>query len=127
MSKNRAKNTSPELLLRNYLWGSGIKGYRLHRKDFPGSPDIAFVSRKVAIFVNGCFWHRCPSCNLPLPKSNREFWRKKFISNISRDKRKRHELTELGWQVLTIWECQIKNDIEACIVRIQKVLEFDLD
>ena len=88
MSSNKAKDTKPEMILRKKLWSSGLRGYRLHLKEVPGRPDIAFPKRKLAIFVHGCFWHRCPHCNLPLPKSNREFWKNKFQRNIQRDKMK---------------------------------------
>jgi len=81
MQANRAKDTAPERILRKSLWECGLRGYRLHSKAVPGRPDISFGRPKVAIFVHGCFWHRCPKCSLPLPKSNREFWIKKFRRN----------------------------------------------
>ncbi|MGD9561925.1 MAG: very short patch repair endonuclease [Pyrinomonadaceae bacterium] len=119
MSANRAKNTKPELLLRQALYQAGARGYRLHyRVKLPqGSPpyeggvspasgrrggslrlaasvrpDISFVSKKLAIFVNGCYWHRCPKCNYTIPKTNTTFWQTKFANNIVRDERKRKEL-----------------------------------
>lgn len=110
MSSIGYKNTKPELLLRRALHKEGIKGYRLHLKNIPGKPDISFVKKKIAVFVNGCFWHRCPLCQPNIPKSNIEFWEQKFDSNIERDKKKKDELGALGWRVLTIWECQIKKD-----------------
>lgn len=73
MSANKAKNSKPEVQLRKYLWNNGLKGYRLHHKKSPGRPDIAYISKKLAIFVNGCYWHRCPKCNYTLPKNNRIF------------------------------------------------------
>ena len=123
MSSNKAKNTRPELLLRKALWANGIKGYRIHWKKAPGTPDIAFPKKKLAIFINGCFWHRCPNCNLPLPKSNTEFWKEKFDKNIARDKRKIELLKNIGWKVIVIWECMIKNDILDTINIIKKELE----
>jgi len=78
MSVIKAKNTKPELMLRKALWHKEIKGYLLHWKKVPGRPDIAFPGRKVAIFVNGCFWHRCPLCNPSTPQINVEFWQNKF-------------------------------------------------
>ena len=81
MSANRAKDTKPELLLRQALWQSGHRGYRLHHKKIPGRPDITFVGKKVAIFVHGCFWHRCPKCAYTLPKNNTAFWQAKFDRN----------------------------------------------
>src|SRR5438874_11085582 len=92
MQANRAKDTTPERILRKKLWDCGFRGYRLHSKDVPGRPDIAFRRQKVAIFVHGCFWHRCPYCDLGLPKSNRAFWIRKFRRNRARVGRKRREL-----------------------------------
>lgn len=122
MSANKGKDTKPELLLRKALWNYGIKGYRLHWKKVPGRPDIAFPGRKIAVFVNGCFWHRCPLCNPSTPKSNVEFWTEKFNKNVARDKKKREDLEELGWTVLTIWECEIKKELEVQIERIKQLL-----
>ena len=120
MSANKAKNTKPEIVLRKVLWNSDVRGYRLNWKKAPGRPDIAFPGKKVAIFINGCYWHRCPKCDLPLPKSNTQFWKDKFDKNIARDKKKNEELVDLGWNVLVFWECDIKSDI---LMPIQKVKE----
>ena len=109
MSSIKAKNTKPELLFRKALWNSGLKGYRLHWKKVPGKPDIAFVKYKLAIFVNGCFWHKCPHCQPALPKSNTEFWNIKLTRNQERDLRKVADLEKIGWTSLTLWECQMKN------------------
>lgn len=109
MSSNKAKNTKPELVVRKFLWENGLKGYRIHPSNIPGKPDIAFISKKIAIFINGCYWHRCPTCNYSIPKSNTEFWKNKFLKNVERDRKKIEELEELGWKVITIWECEIKS------------------
>ena len=122
MSAIKAKNTKPELLLRKTLWYHGIRGYRLHWKKVPGRPDIAFPGKKIAIFVNGCFWHRCPLCNPSFPKSNVEFWTNKFTKNIERDQLKNQELKELGWTVLTIWECEIKKELDMQVEKIKQLL-----
>ena len=122
MSANRSKDTSPELELRRALRDAGLKGYRLNKKDIPGRPDIAFIGRKVAIFVNGCFWHRCPVCNLPLPKSNKDFWQEKFENNVRRDRIKKESLESGGWTVLVIWECEIKKDIKGAIDKIKALM-----
>ena len=74
MRANRARNTSPELALRRALTSAGIRGYRLHRPDLVGRPDLAFGRQRVAVFVNGCFWHGCPTCNLPAPRTHSDFW-----------------------------------------------------
>lgn len=119
MSANKSKNTKPELIFRKALWANGIKGYRLHWKKAPGSPDIAFPQTKFAIFVNGCFWHRCPKCKLPMPKSNSLFWKEKFKKNINRDKQKIHLLKEAGWISLVLWECELKSDLPGCITKVK--------
>jgi DNA mismatch endonuclease, patch repair protein len=113
MQANRAKDTTPERILRKTLWGCGLRGYRLHSKDVPGRPDIAFRRHKVAIFVHGCFWHRCPRCRLGLPKNNRAFWIKKFRRNRARDQRKTRQLCNAGWTVLSVWECELKKEGRA--------------
>ncbi len=110
MKANKGKNTKPELAVRLMLRNLGHPGYRLNWKWAPGRPDIAFPGRKIAIFVNGCFWHRCPNCNLPAPKSHTDFWTEKFKRNVKRDERKITELETAGWKVITIWECEIKKD-----------------
>ena len=108
MQANKSKNTSPELRVRAALREAGYPGYRLHWKAAPGHPDICYPGRKLAIFVNGCFWHRCPYCGLSLPKSNVEFWEAKFARNQARDQRDHDQLLEAGWTVVVVWECQLK-------------------
>lgn len=122
MSANVPKDTKPELLLRKALREIGVSGYRLHWKKASGRPDIAYSGRKIAIFVNGCFWHRCPHCNLPLPKSNTEFWLKKFKRNKERDAKKIHDLEEDGWKVIVLWECEIKKDALSCAERVKNLI-----
>jgi len=108
MQANRAKDTKPERILRKTLWDCGLRGYRLHSKAVPGRPDISFGRQRVAIFVHGCFWHRCRECNFPLPKSNRAFWVKKFRRNRARDQRKKRALEGGGWRTFEFWECQVR-------------------
>ena len=98
------------MLVRQRLREAGLTGYRLQWKKAPGRPDIAFPGRKIAIFVNGCFWHRCPHCNPSVPKRNTEFWEAKFRRNVERDRRAIAELEEMGWTTITIWECELKRD-----------------
>ena len=113
MVANKSTNTKPELIVRRLLRTAGFPGYRLHwRIDGQGGryicrPDITFPGRKMAIFVHGCFWHRCPKCDLGLPKSNVDYWRQKFEKNIERDRKKEGSLRENGWSVHTIWECDL--------------------
>ena len=111
MSRISLKGSKPEMIVRKFLSSSGIAGYRLNYSRVLGRPDICFTSRRVAIFIHGCFWHRCPYCKLPLPKNNREFWSNKFKTNKKRDRRNEKLLLDDGWAVITLWECQInKND-----------------
>jgi DNA mismatch endonuclease (patch repair protein) len=110
MQANKSKNTKPELLVRARLREAGCTGYRLHWKKAPGKPDICFPGRRVAIFVNGCFWHRCPHCALPLPKTNVEFWKAKFERNRARDSRDNALLVQDGWTVIVVWECMLKKE-----------------
>ena len=110
MRGNKRADTKPELLVRRHLREAGLTGYRLQWKKAPGRPDIAFPGRRVAIFVNGCFWHRCPHCSPAVPKRNTAFWEAKFRRNVERDRRAVDELERAGWTVITIWECQLKRD-----------------
>lgn len=110
MQANKSKNTGPELRVRAALREAGLTGYRLHWTKAPGKPDICFPGRRIALFVNGCYWHRCPYCVLPMPKSNVEFWEAKFARNRARDERNLAELTANGWTVVVIWECELKGD-----------------
>ncbi len=120
MKGNKRANTKPELLVRQRLRAAGLTGYRLEWK-VPGKPDIAFPRRKIAIFVNGCFWHRCPKCNPSQPKRNVEFWEAKFRRNVERDRAAVAALTQMGWTPITIWECELKKDrIDATM---EKVIE----
>lgn len=122
MSANKARDTKPELALRRALSNAGIKGYRLSWKRASGRPDIAFPAKKIAVFVNGCFWHRCPFCRPGLPKSHRDFWKRKFRSNVRRDKIKTLQLRQAGWKVLTAWECRLKKNAQRSANQIEKLL-----
>jgi DNA mismatch endonuclease (patch repair protein) len=123
MSANKAKDTKPEILLRSALWKANLRGYRLHDRNLPGRPDISFKSKKVAVFVNGCFWHRCPHCDYSLPKHNSNFWKDKFDKNVERDKRKENQLKAEGWKVITAWECKIIEDVTSIIKIIKTAYE----
>lgn len=122
MSANKGKDTGPEMALRMALREIGIPGYRLHWKKVPGRPDIAYPGRKVAVFIHGCFWHRCPHCDLPLPKSHTDFWSKKFMRNKKRDEEKIRALKAESWTVLVIWECEIKEDVLNCAERVKALV-----
>lgn len=107
MQGNKRKDTKPELLMRARLRKAGLTGYRLQWK-VPGRPDIAWPGKRVAIQVLGCFWHRCPHCHPPVPKSHVGYWVVKFERNVERDERTRLELQQAGWTVHEVWECQLK-------------------
>lgn len=112
MSRIRAKDTAPEMVVRRLVHKLGFR-FRLHRRDLPGSPDLVFPARKKAIFVHGCFWHRHDDSNCRLarlPKSRLEFWEPKLERNRERDIAAITELQSLGWDSLVIWECQTKNN-----------------
>ncbi len=119
MSRIRGRNTGPELTLRRALWSLGLR-YRLHRK-MPGRPDIVFVKRRVAVFVDGCFWHGCP-LHAVRPKSNGRFWTRKLRKNKERDKEVDEILTSEGWTVMRYWEHQIEQDMGNVIRSVVKAV-----
>jgi DNA mismatch endonuclease (patch repair protein) len=127
MRANKGKDTAPELRLRALLREAGFRGYRLHWRKAPGHPDIAFPGRRIAVFVHGCFWHQCPHCNPPSPKTNREFWLAKFEDNRRRDERNQRALEEDGWSVIIVWECELQRDeravLEAVVSRLRTTAE----
>ena len=122
MKSNRARDTLPEVRLRRALRAGGITGYQTSWDGAPGRPDIAFPLLKIAVFVHGCYWHRCPSCQLPLPKSHREFWRHKFERNVARDQRKLAALHELEWEAVVVWECELRASAERVAERVTRHL-----
>lgn len=122
MSSIRATDTAPELAVRSALISAGLGGYRLHWKRAAGKPDICYPGRKVAIFIHGCYWHKCPLCCPAMPRTHQDFWEAKFLRNAERDARKLRELRDSGWKPLVIWECQIKKDLRSCVQRVGKIL-----
>ena len=108
MSRVRGRDTVPEMQVRRMTHGMGFR-YSLHRQNLPGKPDLVFPSRKKVIFVHGCFWHQHGCSKGKRPASNKEFWNAKLNRNIQRDKENILALNDLGWSVLVIWECEIKN------------------
>ena len=107
MQGNKRKDTKPELLVRDRLREAGLGGYRLQWK-VPGRPDIAWPGKKVCLFINGCFWHRCPNCHPSTPAKNVEYWEAKFERNVERDEKNLSALKADGWKVHVVWECQLK-------------------
>lgn len=125
MSRIRGKDTGPELRVRQLAYALGFR-FRLHRRDLPGSPDLVFASRRKAIFVHGCYWHRHAGCRYAYsPKSNVQFWQAKFAANVARDQIATKALREQGWQVLVIWECETR-DAEALRGRLADFLKNDM-
>jgi len=110
MSQIKGKNTKPEEQVRKYLFSRGYR-YRKNVSNLPGKPDIVLPKYKTCIFVNGCFWHKHEGCKYFVwPKNNAEFWKKKITGNVERDLRQQNELRLLGWDVVVIWECELKKD-----------------
>lgn len=110
MSHIRSKNSKPEELVRKYLFSRGLR-YRKNVKKLPGCPDIVLTKYKTVVFVNGCFWHHHDCGRFVWPSSNAEYWYKKINRNVERDTQNTTLLAEQGWQVLTIWECQLKKKV----------------
>jgi len=122
MQGNAVNDTSPELLLRYALWRSGIRGYRRHFRHLPGRPDIAFPHYHLAIFIDGCFWHCCPKCNISIPRTNTPYWEEKLRRNVERDKRIFSQLERAGWRVMRLWECEIQRSLEWCVNQVRQEL-----
>jgi DNA mismatch endonuclease (patch repair protein) len=115
MSRVRQKDTGPELVVRKILYSRGWR-YRLHARDLPGRPDIVFRGRKAAIFVHGCFWHGHKGCKLAtVPKTRTEFWCNKIEANRTRDIAAVEQLEGLGWKVLTVWQCELRDPAQVAL------------
>jgi DNA mismatch endonuclease, patch repair protein len=124
MSRVRSKDTKPERVVRSALHSAGYR-FRLHTSELPGKPDIVLPKLRTAIFVNGCFWHQHPGCRKStVPQNNNDFWQRKLERNVRRDQENRVKLQSLGWKVITLWECQIRDSIEKSIDRVTKCLEL---
>lgn len=122
MSRIRGKNTTPELIVRKLVYSMGYR-YRLHYAKLPGKPDLAFPGRKKVIFVHGCYWHGHDDCKKgSIPKSRTEYWKPKLEENKKRDSGKQTNLREMGWDLLIIWQCELK-DREKLENRIESFLE----
>lgn len=109
MGRVTAKNTRPEVAVRRLLHRLGYR-FRLHRRDLPGKPDVVLPKWRTAVLIHGCFWHRHEGCpNTRTPKSRLDFWTAKFDENVRRDKLARDKLESLGWRVLVVWECELRD------------------
>lgn len=120
MSRIRSRNTGPEIKLRKYLYNKGLR-YRIHYV-LRGKPDIVFPKQKIAIFVNGCFWHYHGCKNSTVPKSNTVFWKNKLTQNKERDRKNLQILKFEGWQTLTVWECEIEENMSKVETTIKSFL-----
>lgn len=108
MSLIHGKDTKPEILVRKYLFNRGLR-FRKNDKRLPGHPDIVFPKYKTVVFVHGCFWHGHKGCKyFVMPKTNVEFWQNKILANIDRDEAISSKLSDLGWVVIVVWECELK-------------------
>lgn len=128
MARIGDKNTGPEMTVRQLVHSMGYR-YRLHRRSLPGSPDLVFPGRGRIIFVHGCFWHRHPdpNCKLArLPKSRLDFWEPKLTANAGRDEVTQQKLKELGWKILVIWECELK-DHASLKSKIESFFDDEID
>lgn len=113
MSQIHSKDTKPEELVRKYLFSKGFR-YRKNDVRFPGKPDIVLPKYKTVIFVNGCFWHKHDGCKYFVwPKNNAEFWQQKIMSNVARDKRNYDLLRQKGWNIIVVWECELRKNSRA--------------
>lgn len=119
MAAVRGSDTGPELALRRALSAAGLRGYRVHRRDIPGRPDVAWVGRKIAVFVDGAFWHGHPSAFTP-GKSG-EFWDRKITANKERDERVDRQLWEEGWIVIRFWDFEVLEDPDGCVRKVQSI------
>jgi DNA mismatch endonuclease (patch repair protein) len=120
MSRIRGTNTTPERLLRQALWAAGLR-YRLNGRTSSGRPDLLFAGAKVAVFIDGCFWHGCPA-HYVRPRTREEFWSAKLRGNVERDQRQTASLEAEGWRVLRIWEHEVVEDVRATVNRVRAVL-----
>jgi len=120
MARIRGANTSTEILFRRALWSTGLR-YRLHARTPVGRPDLVFAGPKVAVFIDGCFWHGCP-LHYVCPRSNKAFWAEKLRSNIARDRDQTLALESLDWRVVRIWEHEVLQDLDAAVDRVRGVV-----
>ncbi len=123
MSHIRGKDTGPEKRLRSLLHRSGYR-YRLHHPNLPGRPDIVLPKYHTAVFVHGCYWHRHEGCpRTTTPKSRTMFWQAKFDRTVERDKRKTEELLQIGWRVITVWECELEKNPDGVLQNVSRRLK----
>lgn len=123
MSRIKGKDTKPEVSVRKYLFSQGFR-YRKNVRKLPGCPDIVLPKYKACIFVNGCFWHKHEGCRYFVwPKSNAEFWREKIEKNVARDQKNYDLLRSEGWNIIVVWECEIKHDFESKMTELTEAIK----
>jgi len=120
MRQVKGRDTKPELMLRHILWSSGLRGYRLHRNDIPGRPDIAYLGRRVAVFVDGAWWHG--HSDKWWPGRSGDYWDRKIQGNIDRDRRVDEELGFMGWRVVRLWDFDVIANPERCRDQVAQAL-----
>lgn len=128
MARVKSKNTKPEVFLRKLLWHKGFR-YRLNYKELPGSPDLYIPKYRVAIFVNGCFWHMHENCRYSsIPKNNHDFWKNKLEGNVERDKKNYAQLESMGIKVIVAWGCEIKHMMkdETILKRYMDTIVYEI-
>lgn len=123
MSQIKGKNTNLEVKFRKALFEKGVRGYRVNYSKIPGKPDVAFIGKKILVFVHGCFWHGCAVCGGRIPKHNSVYWAAKINKNIQRDQNRRKELESKGYFVIEIWEHEIKSDLDQALNKVTLVLD----
>jgi len=116
MSRINCRDTKPEILLRKLLYDEGARGYRVNYR-LKGKPDIVFPKQKIVVFVDGCFWHKCPRC-FQKPATNKMFWRDKINGNVKRDREINATFKESGWKVMRFWEHDIRKNVKKCCAKI---------
>jgi DNA mismatch endonuclease (patch repair protein) len=122
MASIRARDTKPELQVRRYLHARGLR-FRLVRKDLPGKPDLVLPRWRTAVFVHGCFWHGHGGCRYAVvPKTRTEFWTSKIASNSARDARSIDALAALGWRVIVIWECSLRDSPDSALRKLERAI-----
>ena len=120
MARVRSKDTAPELELRRALWAAGIRGWRLHPRRVPGRPDLAWLGRRIAVFVDGAFWHGHPSRHKP--GRSGAYWDEKIQRNVDRDRRVDAELRDRGWRVVRVWDFEVRKELGGVVERIVDAL-----
>lgn len=121
MSRIRGRDTQCEVMFRSFAWSKGVRGYRAGGK-VPGKPDMYFSRLRLAVFVDGCFWHRCPRCFIK-PQNNKIFWERKIASNVRRDKEISRALKKSGVTVLRIWEHEVRQNPSRCYSKLNALLK----